>query len=77
MLNKSLNFQEKAFYIYKILVKIGFVYYWLLTTLASIFFYCLLKFWLIGYVCNLLDFYPVQQNYLSALIIFLGTFLFC
>lgn len=71
-LNQSLTLKEKLFYNYKIIVKIGFFYYWLFSSLVSILLYMLIKYFFIKYVCNILHYDSIlQQNYHSALYLFI------
>lgn len=58
----------------KILIKIGFMYYWLASSLLSILLYMVIKYFMIDVICNLLYFSPVQQNFTSAFWLFIAVF---
>ena len=74
-LNTRLTLTEKLFYYYEILVKIGYFYYWLLSSLVSIAIYIILKFFMIGSICNMLGFSHLAQNMVSAVALFLFVFI--
>ena len=65
------------FYYHQILVKIGFVNYWLASSVISILIYMLLKYMLIGLICDRLTFSHIPQSTPTTLSLFLFVFLVC
>jgi hypothetical protein len=69
-LKETLTLKEKVSYAYKMLVKVGFLYYWLASAIVSTFLYWLTKEILYQSISSVLDYSSPPQVMLYPFLVF-------
>lgn len=60
----------------KLMVKVGYLYYWIATTLGSVLLYMLLKVGIYGAICSKLGFGTIRQPFINLVVLALAILSF-